>query len=79
MVLAQTLTLAGLGLIAGWLLFLAGRALMAATRPQFSVLQTGGSMVRAAVASLAMALIAAAFPARRLTALEPAVAYRSTA
>ena len=74
----QTLALSVLGLLAGVLLFLAGRAVMAETRPQFSVLFTGGSIVRALLAGVVMALIAAVIPARRLAALEPAVAYRSS-
>jgi putative ABC transport system permease protein len=75
--LSQTFTLAGLGLAAGWVLFVAGRALIVAARPQFAVPLTGGALGRAAVAALAMALLAAVVPARRLAALEPAAAYRS--
>lgn len=75
--LAQTLTLAALGLVAGWVLFVAGRALIIAARPQFAVVLTGGAVGRAAGAALVMALVAAIVPARRLAALEPAVAYRS--
>ena len=74
---AQTITLAGLGLAAGWVFFLAGRALIGAARPQFTVLLTSGAVGRAAAAAAAMALLAAVIPARRLAALEPAVAYRS--
>ncbi len=77
--LAQTLTLAALGLAAGWVLFVAGRALIGAARPQFTVVLTAGSVGRAIAAALAMALVAAVIPARRLAALEPAVAYRSAA
>jgi putative ABC transport system permease protein len=75
--LFQTLTLAVLGLVAGWGLFVAGRALIVAARPQFTVLLTPGAVGRAVVAALAMALLAAVIPARRLARLEPAVAYRS--
>jgi putative ABC transport system permease protein len=74
---AQTITLAGLGLAAGWVLFVAGRALIGVARPQFTVLLTSGALGRAAAAAIAMALLAAVIPARRLAALEPAVAYRS--
>ena len=77
--LAQTLTLAGLGLVAGWVLFVAGRAVILAARPQFAVVLTVGAVGRAAAAALVMALLAAVVPARRLAALEPAVAYRSAA
>lgn len=76
--LAQTLTIAALGLLAGWGLFFVGRALIVEARPQFSVLLTAGGLGRAVVAAVAMALVAAVIPARRLAALEPAVAYRST-
>jgi putative ABC transport system permease protein len=75
--LFQTLTLAALGLIAGWLLFLVGRELIVSSRPQFSVVLTSGALVRAGAAALLMALLAAIIPARRLAKLEPAVAYRS--
>ena len=75
--LAQTMVLAALGLVAGAVLFAAGRAFIGATRPQFTVLLTGGALGRAALASLLMALVAAVVPARRLAALEPAAAYRS--
>ena len=77
--LAQTLALAAMGLAAGWVLFLIGRLAIISSRPQFSVLLTAGALGRAALAALAMALLAAIIPARRLAALEPAVAYRSAA
>jgi putative ABC transport system permease protein len=75
--LAQTVALAALGLGAGLVLFVAGRLLIHATWPQFSVALTAGAAGRTAGAALAMALIAAVLPARRLAALEPATAYRS--
>ena len=75
----QTMALALGGLAAGAVLFAGGRAVIAATRPQFAVVLTPGAAGRAAGAALLMALVAAWVPARRLTALEPAAAYRSTA
>jgi putative ABC transport system permease protein len=75
--LAQTLTLAALGLVAGWALFVAGRALIISARPQFAVVLTFGAVGRAVAAALVMAMLAAIVPARRLAALDPAVAYRS--
>jgi putative ABC transport system permease protein len=75
--LVQTIALAGLGLAVGAVLFLAGRALIVASRPQFAVVLTAGSVGRAALAALTMALLAAAIPARRLARMEPAAAYRS--
>src|SRR5262245_25756018 len=77
--LGQTLTLAAFGLGAGWVFFVAGRFVIASTRPQFTVLLTAGAVGRAAVAALVMALLAAVIPARRLASLEPAAAYRSPA
>lgn len=74
--LAHTLTLAGLGLLAGRLFFLAGRAIIQAVRPQFSVLATPGTLALAAAAIVAMALMAAIIPARQLATLEPSAAYR---
>ena len=74
----QTIALAVMGLAAGWLLFLGGRAVMATTRPQFTVLLTGGAFGRAIIAAIVMSVVAAIIPARRLASLEPAVAYRST-
>jgi putative ABC transport system permease protein len=73
----QTLLLAALGLVAGAGLFAFGRLLIASLRPQFTIALTAGAVGRAALASLVMALLAAIVPARRLAALEPAVAYRS--
>lgn len=77
--LGQTLALAAMGLVAGWVFFLLGRLAIASSRPQFCVLFTAGAAGRAALAALVMALVAAVVPARRLAALEPAVAYRSAA
>lgn len=76
--LGQTLVLAVLGLVAGGLLFAAGRELITAARPQFIVVVTGAAAVRAAAAALGMALIAAVVPARRLGRLDPASAYRGS-
>jgi putative ABC transport system permease protein len=73
----QTLALSLMGLLAGVLLFVAGRTLIAETRPQFSIVLTTGGITRAALAAVVMALVAAVIPARRLAKLDPAVAYRS--
>ena len=77
--LGQTLALAAMGLVAGWVFFVIGRLAIVSSRPQFNVLFTGGAAGRAALAALVMALVAAIVPARRLATLEPAVAYRSAA
>lgn len=73
--MSQTLTVAALGLVAGILLFLAGRILIEIARPQFQILLTVSAVERGAVAALAMALIAAIVPARRLATLSPVAAY----
>jgi putative ABC transport system permease protein len=73
----QSLSLGSLALATGGLLFLAGRALIETVRPQFEIPLTGESFGTAALASLAMALVATALPARRLRSLEPALAFRA--
>jgi putative ABC transport system permease protein len=72
----QTLTVSGVGLVAGALLFLAGRAVIASVRPQFVILATPDSIGRAVAAAVLMGLVASVLPARRLAKLEPAAAYR---
>ena len=74
--LRQTVIVAATGLIAGGLLFLAGRALITSARPQFAVVATAGSAARAVGAALLMAVVAAILPAYQLSRLEPATAYR---
>lgn len=73
----QTISLATLGFVVGLVLFLGGRALIVAARPQFTVVLTTGAVGRAGVAAFVMALVAAIVPARRLASVEPADAYRS--
>jgi ABC-type antimicrobial peptide transport system permease subunit len=72
----QTLLIATVGLAAGGLLFLGGRAVIGSVRPQFVILASTGSVARAVAAALVMGLVAAVVPARRLAHLEPASAYR---
>lgn len=74
--LEQTLLIASVGLAAGGLLFVAGRAVIGWSRPQFVILASAGSIGRAVAAALLMGLVAAVVPARRLARLEPASAYR---
>jgi putative ABC transport system permease protein len=73
---AQSMMIAAAGLLAGGLLFVAGRAVITWARPQFVILATAGGVGRVVVAAVLMALVAAVLPARRLAALEPATAYR---
>ena len=74
--LHQTLIIAGIGLVTGGLLFLAGRAYITWVRPQFAIVATPGGIGRAVAAGVLMGVVAAVLPARRLARLEPATAYR---
>ena len=74
----QTLVLALLGLLAGGLLFLGGREVIVAARPQFEVMFTPDAFLRAAAAAVLRASFAAIVPARRLAQLDPATAYRGS-
>lgn len=76
MAVGQTTMVAAAGLIAGLALFVAGRLVIVTTRPQFSVLLTTTSVLRAALAAAAMAAVAALVPTRRLVRLDPAAAYQ---
>jgi len=72
----QSLIVSALGLVAGALFFVGGRAFITSVRPQFIILATPGSIARAMVTAVLMGLVASILPARRLAGLEPAVAYR---
>ncbi len=72
----QTMMIAAAGLLAGAVMFLAGRSVITWVRPQFTVVTTGTSLARALGAAIIMGAFAAVFPARRLARLEPASAYR---
>ena len=61
---------------AGTALFLVGRAVITALRPQFVIVATTGNAGRAVGAAVVMAVVASILPARRLARLEPATAYR---
>jgi putative ABC transport system permease protein len=74
----QTFSLAAIGGAASLALFFGGRAVIEWFRPQFLVLLTGNTVLVAAAAAVVMALLAALVPARRLSALDPASAFRST-
>lgn len=75
-VVRQSLLLAAVGLVVGFGLYLAGRALIAELRPQFSVVLAPGSAVRGVGAAVLMAVLAAVVPARRVAASDPASVYR---
>lgn len=74
--LRQSLIVAGIGLIAGGIFFIAGRTLITTIRPQFTVVLTFADITRTAIAAALMALFASLLPAYRLARLEPSVAYR---
>jgi putative ABC transport system permease protein len=74
--LGQSLIISVAGGLAGAVMFLFGRMAIETFRPQFAILVTPDSVVRAGAAVLMMALLASVVPARRLATLEPATAYR---
>lgn len=73
---AQTALLAIAGTVMGFGLFALGRLAITTARPQFTILLTSGSMLRAVGAAAVMGTLAAFIPARRLARLDPTVAYR---
>jgi putative ABC transport system permease protein len=75
-VIRQALVLSVVGFMIGGGFFAIGRAALHAWRPQFSVVLTDGSIVRALGAAVVMALFASALPARQLANAEPAAVYR---
>jgi putative ABC transport system permease protein len=76
--LGHTAMMTALGGLAGGALFVAGRALVAAWRPDYPVSMTGPALGRTAVAAAAMALIAAWLPARRVSRMDAASAFRGS-
>lgn len=75
--ITETATLTALGALAAVLLLLVAQVVIAAWRPQFPVLLTAATVSRAALAAATMALLAAWLPARRLTRLDAASAFRA--
>ena len=75
--LGETVAVTAAGALAAVGLLTVGRALITAWRPQFPVVVTPGALAQVAVAAAAMAVIAAALPARRLSRVEAASAFRS--
>jgi putative ABC transport system permease protein len=74
--LQQSMIISIGGMAAGGFLYIVGRAVIVAARPQFAIVATAGNVGRALLAALLMGLIACVVPARRLMRLEPATAYR---
>lgn len=75
-VAGQTLVLSALGLLAGAVLYEAGSRLIVALRPQFGTSLTPRVVGEVVIAALAMGLLAAIIPARRVARLDPAAVYR---
>ena len=75
--LMQTMSLTALGAGAAVVLLLVARVVIGAWRPEFPVSVTGGSLTRAALAAVGMAALAAWVPARQVTHLDAAAAFRS--
>lgn len=75
--LMQTMSLTALGAGAAVVLLLVARVVIGAWRPEFPVSVTGGSLTRAALAAVGMAALAAWVPARHVTHLDAAAAFRS--
>lgn len=75
-VLTQSLVLAFGGLAVGAAFFLAGVYLLGWLRPQFEIATSGAAVVRVVCAAIAMGVVATVIPARRLNAMEPAMAFR---
>jgi putative ABC transport system permease protein len=75
--LMQTMSLTALGAGAAVVLLLVARVVIGAWRPEFPVSVTGGSLTRAALAAVGMAALAAWVPARQVTQLDAAAAFRS--
>lgn len=73
----ETLGLTALGAVFALVLFGAAQALVAWWRPQFPVLFTLDSALSVALAAVAMTVIAAVLPARRVGRLDAAAAFRS--
>jgi putative ABC transport system permease protein len=75
-VLGQTLMLAVLGIVSGYGMFWLFGWIMTTLRPKFWLVISPRDVVRVVFVALFMALIAALFPTRRLTRLDPASVYR---
>lgn len=73
----ETTLLTALGAVAAVALLLATREVLAWWRPAFPVAMTVSTLARTGAAAVAMALLAAWLPARRLARLDAASAFRS--
>lgn len=73
----QTMTVTALGAATSAVLIVAARALIGVWKPSFPVALPTGSLGRAAVAAIAMALLAAWLPARQVARVDAASAFRS--
>lgn len=74
--LAETAALAATGAVGSVALLLVARELLAWWRPAFPVVLTGTTLVQTAVAAVAMTVVAAWLPVRRIARLDAATAFR---
>lgn len=75
-VTVQALIAAGVGSVLGISLAYGAAGLIMALRPQFLILYAPSMIAQSLIASIAMALVAALFPARVVAQLEPAEVFR---
>lgn len=78
-VLGQTAVLTAFGIVASVPLYVVASRLIVAARPQFSFEVTPGLVVGVIAVAVAMSVLAAVVPTRRLLRLDPASVYRGTA
>jgi putative ABC transport system permease protein len=73
--MSQSLTVAVLGAFVGGVVFVLAGAIVTAARPELAIVATTGGVVRTAVAAVAIGLLAALLPARRIMRVAPASAF----
>lgn len=75
-ILGETTLLALSGTVVGLLMFLGGSRLLQQVKPQFWTRLTAGTVIAVLGSAVAMALLAAYIPTRRIARVEPASVYR---
>jgi putative ABC transport system permease protein len=74
-VLGQTMTLAALGTVTGFVVYQGAHRLVALVRPQFWTRLDAGTVLLVVAAAGLMALLAAVIPTRHVARVEPASVY----
>lgn len=74
--LVETATFAAIGAVGSVALLLVAKELLAWWRPAFPVVLTGTTLVQTAIAAIAMTVLAAWLPVRRIARLDAAAAFR---